>query len=536
MTFRVLLLTIALAMALLGASLAGPAQAAVVGLQRITLPASPSNSSNKGTTVSCPAGKKVLGAGGDTTPGGGEVLIEAIRPSADLKQVTVNAAEDQTQTNAGWYVQAFAICAQPPPGLARVTATSPSNSAGKSVSVSCPTGKRLLGTGAELSPSSGQVLLDEIRPSADLQSLTVNALEDENGFAGAWTVSAHAICANPVQGLVRSSITSALNSSAPKTVYAPCPAGKQLTGFGGDINSANGQIVLDAVFPPDLRRGGFSAWEDETQNAASWSLTAYAICANSAQRIFAEDFADSIAHKQLNPSCPAGKLLTGLGGEITGAFGQVVLDDLLPEVPPDGLLMGAFEDTSGFQGSWTIRAYGICATPLPGHDRFVTPGDVDSNTAKSTTVTCIPPRQVVGAGGAIAQLEPDGGQVIMDGIVPLPGLTQVRVSGAEDYDGTDSNWAASAFVICAEPPPGLQLVAAASPLESDEISRVTATCPAGKNLLGTGASISGGLGRVLLDDIRPNVALTSVTVTAIEGEAGIASNWNVTAYAICANP
>jgi hypothetical protein len=59
-------------------------------------------------------------------------------------------------------------------------------------------------------------------------------------------------------------------------------------GMGGDINTSNGQVVLDAVFPGlDLTTGGFSAWEDDTGNTASWSVTGYAICVNAAERLVA---------------------------------------------------------------------------------------------------------------------------------------------------------------------------------------------------------------------------------------------------------
>jgi hypothetical protein len=61
-------------------------------------------------------------------PGNGDVLIDDVRPSADLQSVTVNALEDETGTTASWTVSALAVCAFPPPGLARVSATSPLNS------------------------------------------------------------------------------------------------------------------------------------------------------------------------------------------------------------------------------------------------------------------------------------------------------------------------------------------------------------------------------------------------------------------------
>jgi hypothetical protein len=41
---------------------------------------------------------------------------------------------------------------------------------------------------------------------------------------------------------------------------------------------------------------------------------------------------------------------------------------------------------------------------------------------------------------------------------------------------------------------------------------------------------------VVIDDLQPNQALTSATITAIEGETAISTAWSATAYAICASP
>ena len=85
-----------------------------------------------------------------------------------------------------------------------------------------------------------------------------------------------------------SRLTSANDSSAPRSTRSSCPAGKQVVGGGGDINSSNGQVVLDAFFPDAALTGyGAAAFEDDTGNPADWSLTTYAICANSAQRVVA---------------------------------------------------------------------------------------------------------------------------------------------------------------------------------------------------------------------------------------------------------
>ncbi len=143
---------------------------------------------------------------------------------------------------------------------------------------------------------------------------------------------------------------------------------------------------------------------------------------------------------------------------------------------------------------------------------------------------------MIGAGGEIVN---GGGQVVPVAVAPFGGgLTSVLATGFEDENGYAENWNVTAHAVCANPPPGLELVSAQSDPDSDFSASVPANCPSGKNLLGAGAEISGaaGPGQVLLDDIRPNAALTRVTVTAFEDESGRASDWTVTAYAFCANP
>ncbi len=311
--------------------LAGPvhgASAALVGLQRSAPATPPDSAGSKEVTAFCPAGKQLLGAGGDTTPGDGDVLLDDIRPSADLKTLKVNAVEDPDGASQSWFVQAFAICAVPPPGLERVAATSALNSANKSVVATCPAGRRLLGTGAEVNGGNRHVLLEDITPNSGLTAVTVKAVEDESGTSGNWSVIAYAICAQPVAGLERVSLTSDVDSTAPKVVEAECPLGKQVVGMAGNINSPNGQVVLDAVFADaELTTVGFAAGEDDTGNTANWGLTAFAICANSAERVVDVSAADSTASRAAGAECQlsTGHKLTGLGGDITGAIGQVSL-------------------------------------------------------------------------------------------------------------------------------------------------------------------------------------------------------------------
>ena len=92
----------------LAVGMAHGASAAVVGIERVGA-ASASNSQNKSATVACPAGKQVLGAGGDVTPGNGDVLIDDVRPSADLRPHERDGQRARGR-DQDWSVTAFAIC------------------------------------------------------------------------------------------------------------------------------------------------------------------------------------------------------------------------------------------------------------------------------------------------------------------------------------------------------------------------------------------------------------------------------------------
>ena len=189
-------------------------------------------SSPKSQTVTCPDGRRVSSAGGaivlSDAAQAGEVLLDDVRPNAALTSVTVNAVEDETGTAEPWAVAAYAVCVNPPPGLERVSADSPLASSAKSVTVSCPAVKRVLGTGGDVNTFNGQVLLASIRPDASLTSVTMAANEDETGNPAAWSLTAYATCAS-YGGLEHVAVDSGLSSST-KGAAAPCAGGRQAVG------------------------------------------------------------------------------------------------------------------------------------------------------------------------------------------------------------------------------------------------------------------------------------------------------------------
>jgi hypothetical protein len=77
-----------------------------------------------------------------------------------------------------------------------VTADSSTNSnTVKSQSVSCPSGKKVLGGGAAVSTTSNSLAITRSFPSADLSAWTAEA-QETSAFAGNWKVTVFAICAN----------------------------------------------------------------------------------------------------------------------------------------------------------------------------------------------------------------------------------------------------------------------------------------------------------------------------------------------------
>jgi hypothetical protein len=176
----------------------------------------------------------------------------------------------------------------------------------------------------------------------------------------------------------------------------------------------------------------------------------------------------------------------------------------------------------------------MASAAVPGLQRVTSFSASDSLASKSVTVECPAGKQLIGTG---ADIGGSGFQrVVLDDIRVNSLLTRVTVTGFEIEGGTTASWELKATAVCASPLPGLQMVQATSASDSQNTKGATASCPTGKQLVGTGGEITGGLGEVVIDDVRPNPGLSRVTVTGFEDANGTAGNWHVDAYAICANP
>lgn len=125
----------------------------------------------------------------------------------------------------------------------------------------------------------------------------------------------------------------------------------------------------------------------------------------------------------------------------------------------------------------------------------------------------------------------------------------MSVVAFEKQDDTALNWTLNAWLICADPVPGLVRVATTDHVSSYSYKLATADCPAGTKVLsaagdltapgGQGGDLSGGGG--VMDSLSLNGGTYSdegVTVVARKAGGGPSfdESWFPHAYAICASP
>jgi hypothetical protein len=257
------------------------------------------------------------------------------------------------------------------------------------------------------------------------------------------------------------------------------------------------------------------------------------------QRTTRTSISDSSTSKTVVARCPAGKRVLGGGGTVTGGRGQVILERLEPvqTATDDRFVVGAREDASGYSQNWQLTAYALCASPLPGYGILPsTSGSPNSNTPQNTISFCIGQPEV-GFGGRVDR---GVGQIHLTNLVRDTNGTVdfTSIAGQEDANGFAGAWTVTAFAVCANTPAKFTGVSATTPPSSANKS-ATVSCPAGTRVHGAGGQLtpaaSGQVNRSLvIDNIAIDAQIGSVTVRAVEDEAGTATTWSVRAFALCA--
>jgi hypothetical protein len=264
----------------------GMASAATLPAAEVVSVVTPFDSTaNKSIAAVCPPGKRVIGGGGRVS-GGQHVVLTRLEPVSTSgptgrDSYVVAASEDQAGFTGTWALQAYAICADPLPGLQIVSAISAAGSEPfQGVSASCPAGKLAVGAGGRINSGGGQVALSTQAEGSSFSTRTTAAgMEDPDGFAGTWSVTAFAVCVTPtsVLDLRIVKVQSASDATNIKSAVALCPAGKRVTG-GTAFSSVPG--VVQSVAPDGNRLQIQGIARNDSVVGGVWDLTVVALCAS----------------------------------------------------------------------------------------------------------------------------------------------------------------------------------------------------------------------------------------------------------------
>lgn len=264
--------------------------AALPGLVRAVATSPTDSLSTKTVTAVCPGNTRVIGGGGFvfalSAADEEKVMLTRLEPVPSLSGYVVTGSEVVPGITTNWWVEAYALCATAPAGYQLLTATTgPSSSNVQQIAAGCGAGRKVFGTGARITNGGGEVTLQTTRADNSRSVSQAVAKEDANGFAGNWSLSVFAVCANDLPGFVTASATTPTNSDDTKLALVSCPIGTFVHSTGGatsgvpaGLTTTPPGVALQVLFPfSNLRQVQVFAVET-TPTSAPWNVTAVAIC------------------------------------------------------------------------------------------------------------------------------------------------------------------------------------------------------------------------------------------------------------------
>jgi hypothetical protein len=242
---------------------------------------------------------------------------------------------------------------------------------------------------------------------------------------------------------------------APADAGATCPTGTKVLGGGGRITGVVGTVHL-YMLKPYIEHGVhhfLASWVGKTADFGdNWTATTWAVCGSAVtghEIVEAEYAGTNTTVATVTASCPAGKNVTGAGA-LTWPYGWV-LDDVSPSPNLSGVMAQAMAMPSEPPplGPPLLRAYAICADPIPG--QLLVTAQAASSSDKTVNVTCPVGKYLYGAGGG---MNGAGGASMLRGVGPAvdtsPGgaATAAFAEAVEGPNGNPANWSLAAYAIC----------------------------------------------------------------------------------------
>jgi hypothetical protein len=238
----------------------------------------------------------------------------------------------------------------------------------------------------------------------------------------------------------------------------------------------------------------------------------------------------NMLNKSHTALCPAATVVIGGGGYLLNvANGEVHIDQFQALPDGSGFRVTARQDQDGYAANWAVAAIAICA-PAPAGLVYVSQTSVVADGFQSATVACPAGRRLLSTG---ARINNGQGQVVLDNAAPDAGLTTVNAAAYEDEDGYPNMWTVTALGVCANPPAGLALAFISTALDSATPKFASVGCPAGTFVHGGGFHTIDADGEATLHALDVSSS-TALRVRVDEDQTGLAGNWRVLGFAICA--
>ncbi|GAA1661359.1 hypothetical protein ACFQY4_15860 [Catellatospora bangladeshensis] len=247
-----------------------------------------------------------------------------------------------------------------------------------------------------------------------------------------------------------------------------------------------------------------------------------------------------LAAKTAEAVCPAGTLLLGGGGRVTGGNGVAQLNHTGPRAdgrawqatayPHEGYRDGVFVPVTPF----AVQAWAVCGTGVTGHTIVRTSYEsLPGQTTGTAKAYCPKGRKAIGLGGSVHK-----SRFILDDLVVDAALGMVTVQWNRAREVVPGDYAGlvgwgDVWAICVDPVPGQQRAYAASPLDTADKS-VVVTCPAGTTVHGIGGALGYADNGAKFEAMAPWTGSGTAQAAARPMVYGTTTPWQVSAMAICA--